>query len=107
MRGAAQRGGPAVRDRAMLEGMTAPELLTFPCAYPIKVMMRAGAEPRAHVDAIFSRHAGAAVAALATERFSAQKNFLAVTYTIQARDAQQIEALFADVKDIPGVLMVL
>jgi len=91
----------------MLAAMTAPELLTFPCAYPIKVMMRAGAEPRSHVDAIFSRHAGEAVAAGATERFSAQRNFLAVTYTIQARDAQQIAALFADVKDIPGVLMLL
>ena len=26
-----------------------------------------------------------------------------MTYTIQARDAEQISALFADVKDIPGV----
>ena len=91
----------------MLAAMTTPELLTFPCAYPIKVMMRAGAEPRAHVDAVFSRHAGAAVAAEATERSSAQGNFRAVTYTIQARDAQQIAELFADIKDIPGVLMVL
>ena len=91
----------------MLAAMTTPELLTFPCAYPIKVMMRAGAEPRAHVDAVFGRHAGAAVAAAATERSSAQGNFRAVTYTIQARDAQQIAELFADIKDIPGVLMVL
>ena len=91
----------------MLDAMTTPELLTFPCAYPIKVMMRAGAEPRVHVDAIFGRHAGADVAAAATERSSAQGNFRAVTYTIQARDAQQIAELFADIKDIPGVLMVL
>jgi putative lipoic acid-binding regulatory protein len=91
----------------MLAAMSTPELLTFPCAYPIKVMMRAGTEPRAHVDAVFARHTGAAVAAEATERASAQGNFLAVTYTIQARDAEQISALFADVKDIPGVLMVL
>ena len=91
----------------MLAAMTAPELLSFPCAYPIKVMMRTGAEPRAHVDAVFGRHAGAVVAAAATERSSAQGNFRAVTYTIQARDAQHIAALFADIKDIPGVLMVL
>jgi putative lipoic acid-binding regulatory protein len=91
----------------MLAVMTTPELLSFPCAYPIKVMMRAGAEPRAHVDAVFGRHAGAAVTAAATERSSAQGNFRAVTYTIQARDAQHIAELFADIKDIPGVLMVL
>ena len=91
----------------MLDAMTTPELLTVPCAYPNKVMMRAGAEPRAHVDAVFSRHAGAAVAAEATERSSAQGHFRAVTYTIQARDAQQIAELFADIKDISGVLMVL
>ena len=91
----------------MLTAMTSPEMLTFPCAYPIKVMMRAGAEPRAHVDAVFSRHAGADVAASATERYSAQRNFLAVTYTIQAVDAQHIASLFADVKNIPGVMMVL
>jgi hypothetical protein len=91
----------------MLLAMSAPELLTFPCPYPIKVMMRASAGPRAHVDAVIDRHAGSAVAASATERTSAQGNFRAVTYTIQARDAQQIGALFADLKDIPGVLMVL
>lgn len=91
----------------MLHGVTTPDLLTFPCAYPIKVMMRAGATPRAHVDAVFGRHAGAEVATTATERSSAQGNFQAVTYTIQARDAQHIAALFADLKDIPGVLMVL
>jgi uncharacterized protein len=91
----------------MLLAMSSLELLTFPCAYPIKVMMRASAEPRAHVDAVIGRHAGAAVAAAATERSSAQGNFRGVTYTIQARDSQHIAAIFADLKDIPGVLMVL
>ena len=87
--------------------MTTPEPLTFPCAYPIKVMMRADAELRASVDAIVGRHADAGVVAAATLRQSAQGNFSGVTYTIQARDAQHIAALFADLKDIPGVLMVL
>ena len=45
--------------------------------------------------------------AAATVRHSAQGNFSGVTYTIQARDAEQIAALFADIKDLPGVLMVL
>ena len=87
--------------------MTTPETLTFPCAYPIKVVMRAGAQLRAAVDAVFVRHADATVVAAATVRPSAQGNFSGVTYTIQARDAQHIAALFADLKEIPGVLMVL
>ena len=33
--------------------------------------------------------------------------FTGVTYTIRARDAAHIATLFADLKDIPGVLMVL
>jgi len=87
--------------------MSDAPLLQFPCDYPIKVMLRAGAEPRAHVDAVLARHAGAAVIETATERPSAQGNFVGVTYAIRARDAEHIAALFADLKNIPGVLMVL
>ena len=87
--------------------MTTPETLTFPCAYPIKVVMRTGAQLRAAVDAVFVHHADAAVVAAATARSSAQGNFTGVTYTIEAHDAQHIAALFADLKELPGVLMVL
>jgi putative lipoic acid-binding regulatory protein len=91
----------------MLPRMTSPELLSFPCDYPIKVMLRAGDELRAQVDAVMARHSSPAVIDSATTRPSAQGNFSAVTYTIRARDADHIAALFADLKDIPGVLMVL
>jgi len=84
-----------------------PKLLTFPCAYPIKVMMRAEPAVRASVDEVLARHAEAAAIAAATERPSAQGNFLAVTYTIHARDEQHIAALFADLKNVAGVLLVL
>ena len=44
----------------------------------------------------------------AATRPSAQGDFSAVTYTIRARDAaQDRRAVLADLKDIPGVLMVL
>ena len=87
--------------------MSTPETLTFPCSYPIKVVMRAEPGLRVAVDAIFVRHADAAAAAGATTRQSAQGNFSGVTYTIQARDEPHIAGLFADLKEIPGVLMVL
>ncbi len=91
----------------MLAHMSDMKLLSFPCDYPIKVMLRANESSRAHVDAVMARHTDATVIAAATERPSAQGNFLGVTYTIRARDAEHIAALFADLKDLPGVLMVL
>ena len=69
--------------------------------------MRAGVGVRAAVDAAMSRHAGAQAVAGARERASAQGNFNAVTYTIVARDEPQIAALFAAVKEIDGVLLVI
>ena len=39
----------------MLRPMAEPELLTFPCDYPIKVMLRSGADLRTHVDAVIAR----------------------------------------------------
>ena len=91
----------------MLNDMEPPKLLSFPCDYPIKVMMRSGTQIRAAVDSAIAKHAGPGAAAGATERPSAKGNFIGVTYTILARDEPHIAALFADVKDLPGVLMVL
>lgn len=87
--------------------MSDAKLLSFPCDYPIKVMVRSGEELRERVDAVVATHADASVIAAATVRPSAQGNFTGVTYTIRARDAAHIAALLADLKDIPGVLMVL
>ena len=91
----------------MMTGMDARERLEFPCAYPIKVLMRADAGLRERVDDIVGRHAGPPVVAASTARQSAQGNFNGVTYTIHARDEQHIAALFAELREIPGVLMVL
>jgi len=81
--------------------------IQFPCAYPIKVMVRADPKVREHVDAVLARHAGPQVIESVAERPSGQGNFLGLTYTIEARDEAHIAALFADLKTISGVLMVL
>jgi uncharacterized protein len=86
--------------------MDAPRL-QFPCDYPVKVVMRTGAEVRAAVDAAIVRHAGAESVAGALVRASAQGNFSGVTYTFVARDAPHIAAVFAAVKEIEGVLLVI
>ena len=87
--------------------MSVPGRIEFPCDYPIKVLMRAEDGLRERVDDAIGRHAGAQVTAAAQARQSAQGNFHGVTYNIQARDEQHIAGLFAELRDIPGVLMVL
>ena len=87
--------------------MSEQKLLQFPCRYPIKVMIRASAELRAQLDAVVTRHAGTLEPADISERPSARQNYAGITYQITARDETQIAALFAELKALPGVIMVL
>jgi putative lipoic acid-binding regulatory protein len=84
-----------------------PERLSFPCDYPIKVMVRAGDGIRSQVDAIIERHAAPLDRSTVVERPSAQKNFIGITYVIRARNPEQIAQLFAALKLCPQVLLVL
>lgn len=81
--------------------------LTFPCEYPIKVMVRMAEGIRPRIDAIVEKHAGPLESLRITERSSAQQNFIGITYIIQAQGPGQIAALFADLKEAPGVMLVL
>jgi uncharacterized protein len=84
-----------------------PERLTFPCDYPIKVMVRAEDGVRSQIDAIIERHAAPLDRASVVERPSAQRNFLGLTYVIHASSAEQIAQLFAALKLCEHVLLVL
>jgi putative lipoic acid-binding regulatory protein len=84
-----------------------PERLTFPCDYPIKVMVRAEEGIRSQVDAIIERFAAPLDRAGVVERPSAQRNFLGITYVIRASSAEQIAQLFAALKLCEHVLLVL
>jgi uncharacterized protein len=84
-----------------------PPKLSFPCSYPVKVMVRAEPNVRLHVDAIMERHAGPIDLSAVSERSSAQQHFLGLTYVIYARSEQQIAELFAALKLCPQVLLVL
>jgi uncharacterized protein len=84
-----------------------PERVSFPCDYPIKVMVRAEDGVRSQVDAIIERHASPLDRSSVVERPSAQKNFLGLTYVIRATSSEQIAQLFADLKLCKHVLLVL
>lgn len=87
--------------------MDAPHKLEFPCDYPIKVMLREQGGVREAILIVVDRHAGAEAAAGHTERCSAQANFSSLTFTIRATGPAHIEAIFLDLKTIPGVVLVL
>jgi len=82
-------------------------LLSFPCDYPIKVMVRAEPGVRSRVDAIVESEAGPVDLSAVTERGSAQNRFIGITYVIRATSEAQIAALFEALKRCPQVLMVL
>jgi len=84
-----------------------PERLSFPCDYPIKVMVRAQEGVRTQVDAIVRRHTTPFDPSSVVERPSAQKNFIGLTYVIRATSAEQIAQLFVDLKFCPQVVLVL
>lgn len=85
----------------------APERLSFPCDYPIKVMVRSDPGVRNRVDAIVERHAGPVDLSAVTERRSARNRFMGITYVIRATSEAQISALFEALKLCPQVLLVL
>lgn len=82
-------------------------LLVFPCDYPIKVMARLEPGLREQLDVIVRRHAPDLDESRISERPSAQQNFVGVTYIIRALHAEQIAALFAELKSVESVLLVL
>lgn len=83
------------------------ELLQFPCEFPIKVMGRDSASFRSLTLAIVERHAGPLEAGRISERPSSKGNFLALTYTIEARSRQQLDAIYEELTSSGVVLVAL
>jgi putative lipoic acid-binding regulatory protein len=83
------------------------DLFQFPCDFPIKVMGRDTEAFRSMTLAIVERHAGPLEASQVTERPSSKGNFLALTYTIVARDRAQLDAIYQDLTSSGVVLVAL
>ena len=81
--------------------------IAFPCRYPVKVMGEAADGFEQDVLAIFQRHAPATSVDDMAARPSAKGNYLALTVTIEATGLEQLEALFADLKTLSAVKLVL
>jgi putative lipoic acid-binding regulatory protein len=84
-----------------------PERISFPTAYPIKVVARAGTDLRTALDGVFERHFGPLPADCVTLRSSAQSNFLALTYVVIVQNEAQLTALNDELRSMEAVIMVL
>lgn len=81
--------------------------IEFPCRYPVKVMGEAHASFYAEVRAVFERHAPGVGDEHISVRPSTQGNYVAITVVIVATGKQQLETLFADLKTLAAVKLVL
>ena len=85
----------------------AESALTFPTAFPIKIMgRRADGFAQAIVDVVL-RHAPDFDPAQIEMRASREGNYLSLTVTINATSREQLDALYRELTSHPMVVMVL
>ena len=82
-------------------------LLEFPCDFPIKVMGRTGVAFRAITLEIVERHAGRLDASRISERLSGKGNYQSITYTVEARNRAQLDAIYRELTASGVVLVAL
>ena len=79
--------------------------IEFPCLYPIKVIGVSAPGFEALAINVLERHAGKISEELI--EFNASKNYVSVRVTIAATGPDQLENIFAELKTIEHVKMVL
>jgi putative lipoic acid-binding regulatory protein len=82
-------------------------LIEYPCDFPLKVMGRAEAGFVRAVVGIVRRHAPDFDEQSLATRTSRNNSYLSVTVTFRATSREQLDALYRDLGDHPGVVMVL
>lgn len=82
-------------------------LLTFPTAFPIKIMGRREDDFAQGILEVVLRHAPDFDAKTVEMRPSKAGKYLGVTVTIVAQSREQLDALYHDLSAHPGVVMVL
>jgi len=82
-------------------------LLEFPCAFPLKIMGRAGDELAQTVLGIVCRHDPGFDGATMEMRASSGGNYLSLTCTVTATSKPQLDALYMELTAHPLVKVVL
>lgn len=81
--------------------------IEFPCPYPVKVMGHATGQFEEAVLRVCQRHAPEVDRDCISVRESRAGNYLSVTVTIRATGEQQLQQLFAELKTVDGIKLVL
>ena len=81
--------------------------LAFPCDFPIKVMGRKQPGFAQEVMDVVLRHAPDFDAATMEMRPSRQNRYLSITCVVRATSREQLDALYQELCDHPGVVTVL
>ena len=81
--------------------------LAFPCDFPIKIMGRKQQGFAQEVMGVVLRHAPDFDPATMEMRPSRQNRYLSVTCVVRATSREQLDALYRELCDHPGVVMVL
>jgi len=81
--------------------------IEFPCQYPVKVMGEKHESFHIEVLEIFRRHAPGVTDEHMTIRASGKGTYVALTVVIHATGKDQLDALFADLKCLAAVKLVL
>ncbi len=81
--------------------------IEFPCLYPIKIIGHAEVNFEITVVSVVERHTGKIDNELINARTSRDNNYVSVTVTIAATGEEQLQQIFADLKKVESVKMVL
>ena len=87
--------------------MAEPQLLSFPCEFPIKVLGRTQKGYAQAIVEVVLRHAPDFDPATLEMRPSRQGNYLSLTLVVRAVSQHQLDALYRELCDHPMVQMVL
>lgn len=84
-----------------------PELIDFPCSFPVKVMGRADSSFRRTVLEIVQRHAPEVRESDLRYQDSSRGRFLSITVEIEAHSRRQLDSLYRELNAHESVLMTL
>ncbi len=81
--------------------------LEFPCRWPVKAMVKSGAEAMQEVLAAIGRHAELPPEDEVRIRPSRHGRFESITVVIEARSRNHLEAIYGEVRALDAVVMTL
>ena len=81
--------------------------ISFPCDYPIKVVGDVRPGFHQEVCEVVARHDPTMTTERISQRTSRKGNFISISFMLVARSEEQLARLFADLKQIASVRLVL